>query len=120
MTFEQVNRLEEYVEKDRAGVARHTHAPGIGIGLVPVDQQNCAGEWQDCDSAETGRLLTLDSRQDKISDDYPLPMSPSLISFIASEASCLPHDLEEAKRAGLVYTSSHDDPSDFFLRNENG
>ncbi len=115
-----MNRLDEYAEQDRGG-AWHIQSNAAGtekIGRVPVDQQNRVGEWRDCEPAEAARLLALDSQ--KQLDEYPVPMSPSLISFIASEASCLPHDLEEAKRAGLVYASSHDDPIDFFRRHENG
>jgi len=120
---EEVNRLDEYVEQDRESVAWHVQSNGSAagtekIGRVPADQQNLVSEWRDSDPAAAARLLALDPQ--KQLDNYPVPMSPSLISFIASEASCLPHDLEEAKRAGLVYSSSHDDPTDFFRRNENG
>ena len=121
--FVQVNRLDEFVEQDREGVAPAWHVQSNAAGTekidrVPVDHQNRVSEWRDSDPAAAARLLAMESK--KQLDNYPAPMSPSLISFIASDASCLPHDLEEAKRAGLVSTSSHDDPADFFQRNDNG
>jgi hypothetical protein len=110
-----VNRLDEYVEQDRESAAwliQSNAAAPEKPGRFPFD------DWRDSDASKPSRSSALDSHQQL--EDYQFPMSPNLISFIASEASCLPHDLEEAKRAGQGYSSFNDDPSDFFKRQENG
>jgi hypothetical protein len=62
------------------------------------------GDWR-----EPSDVLQAVDGQGQTGDAHLSPLSPSLISFIALDASCMPHELEEAhwQRIGSAASCYH-------------
>ena len=90
-----MNRLSEYAQLERGNVGRCGQATESYFENLDRSTINPGG-LQSESYDPSGVLQILDGNHHHLDTFQLPPLSPSLISFVASDASCHPHDLDEA------------------------